>query len=375
MAFSDDLPKIGLYIHLPWCEKKCPYCDFNVTTSNHGADVKELIDSILSDIDRSQQLIQGRLFSSVYIGGGTPSILSVKYIDKILVYLKKNNLIEQDIEISIEINPSDLTLSYLNELESTMVNRVSVGIQSFSDKELEALGRNHDGQKSHAAIEILTHSKMKKSIDLIYGSPCQTLESLEENLKIFFESNIAHLSLYQLTIEPNTVFFKKMPRLPNEDLIHDMELLAEARLNEKLFFQYEVSSWSRDNLCSDHNMNYWTFGDFLGVGPGAHSKIYMNNIHVRFKKRNRVKAYIENPKPINFDLLENVKLDHDLAMNIFRLKDGIKQRTLSLNQINTSDRFNEKYALGVNMGLLKDEKFCTSKTGFRYLNDVIHLFG
>ena len=362
MTFSDDLPKIGLYIHLPWCEKKCPYCDFNVTTSNHGADVKELTDSILSDIDRSQQLIQGRLFSSVYIGGGTPSILSVKYIDKILVYLKKNNLIEQDIEISIEINPSDLTLSYLNELESTMVNRVSVGIQSFSDKELEALGRNHDGQKSHAAIEILTHSKMKKSIDLIYGSPCQTLESLEENLKILFESNIAHLSLYQLTIEPNTVFFKKTPRLPNEDLIHDMELLAEARLNEKLFFQYEVSSWSRDNLCSDHNMNYWTFGDFLGVGPGAHSKIYMNNIHVRFKKRNRVKAYIENPKPINFDLLENAKLDHDLAMNIFRLKDGIKQRTLSLNQINTSDRFNEKYALGVNMGLLKDEKFCTSKT-------------
>ena len=272
--FNPNKIPISLYIHLPWCEKRCPYCDFNINTNKLDGDEERLLVALNQDLKDSMKYIQKRKFCSIYFGGGTPSLVSSKIIKKIIKNLKDMGLLKEECEISFELNPKEVTYSYINEIIAAGVNRISIGIQSFDQEVLGSLERNHNANDSYQAIKIASEFKnINISIDLIYGIMNQSIASLKQDIEIFCKNKIDHLSLYQLTIEPNTIFYKKELNIPSDKTIESMELAAKDILNKNNIFQYEVSSWAKNNKVSKHNMNYWLYGDYLGIGPGAHSKI------------------------------------------------------------------------------------------------------
>ena len=237
---------LSLYIHLPWCEKRCPYCDFNIEINKQEGDEEALINAILSDLDNSKNYINNRKFISIYFGGGTPSLVSIKVIRRLINKLKNDLLIHRDCEINFELNPKEVNEKYINGLIAAGINRISIGIQSFDQATLSSLERNHNENDSLKAIEIISAiDSINTTIDLIYGVMGQTLDSLKKDIEIFCNYSIDHLSLYQLTIEPNTIFYKKKLLLPEEKLIADMEKAAKNILNSNQFHQYEVSSWSK----------------------------------------------------------------------------------------------------------------------------------
>ena len=359
---------LSLYVHLPWCERRCPYCDFSITTDPVGKNDLTLAKAIIKDINNSSPLINGRNFSTIYFGGGTPSLSSIEAIEMILNCVK-SHYSNKDIEITFEMNPTDVTKEKVNGLSSIGVNRFSLGVQSFHDAELKALGRNHDKSSALNAINILAERNI--TVDLMYGIELQTIQSFEETLNQFIESRVNHLSLYQLTIEPNTIYYKKALKLPMEEEIEAMENSAKTLLKKSGYHQYEVSSWSKAGFESKHNLNYWMFGDYLGVGPGAHSKITSKDKISRFRKIKPLNAYIKNQKITDNNILLGDDLDIDLAMNLLRIKEGITPNEL---QIELPKSFLKKYLKGVSNGLLKKDKIGTTKKGYQYLNETINLF-
>ena len=253
--FNPNKIPISLYIHLPWCEKRCPYCDFNINTNKLDGDEERLLVAINQDLKDSMKYIQKRKFCSIYFGGGTPSLVSSKIIKKIIKNLKDMGLLKKECEISFELNPKEVTYSYIDEIIAAGVNRISIGIQSFDQEVLGSLERNHNANDSYQAIKIASEFKnINISIDLIYGIMNQSINSLKQDIEIFCKNKIDHLSLYQLTIEPNTIFYKKELNIPSDKTIETMELAAKDILNQNNIFQYEVSSWSKNNKVSKHNI-------------------------------------------------------------------------------------------------------------------------
>ena len=363
---------ISLYIHLPWCEKKCPYCDFNININKSKGDEERLMIAIFYDIEDSLRYLNGRKFSSIYFGGGTPSLVSSKIIKKIINKLITLQIIQRDCEINFELNPKEVTKNYLAEIIDSGVNRVSLGIQSFDQSILNSLERNHDSHNSFNALDILSEFKsIEASIDLIYGIMNQSLSSFRSDLDTFCLYEINHLSLYQLTIEPNTIFYKKELFLPKEKEIERMEAIAKELLEQNGFKQYEVSSWSKPGYESQHNLNYWHFGDFLGVGPGSHSKISNDKKIVRYRKIKPLEGYFKNQKTTDLKTIGEDDLDLDIAMNLPRNKKGLRQRDLNI-QLPMS--FLEKYEKGISEGLLLKDKIGTTEKGYRFLNETIQLF-
>jgi oxygen-independent coproporphyrinogen-3 oxidase len=366
---------ISLYIHLPWCEKKCPYCDFNININKSNGDEERLMIAIFQDIEDSLRNLNGRKFSSIYFGGGTPSLVSSKIIKKIINKLITLQIIQRDCEINFELNPKEVTKDYLAEIIDSGVNRVSLGIQSFDQSTLNSLERNHDSHDSFKALDILSEFKsIEASIDLIYGIMNQSLSSFRSDLDTFCLYQINHLSLYQLTIEPNTIFYKQELRIPEDSVIESMESIANKVLNKNNLYQYEVSSWSRNKKYSNHNMNYWMYGDYLGVGPGAHSKITSEGSIKRMVKLKKVNSYIENPAKSLITEIDNASYDLDLAMNLLRIKDGISFDELKRKNIYISKSFKEKILEGVNRGLLEKDTIKATAQGYKFLNDTVNLF-
>ena len=359
---------LSLYVHLPWCETQCPYCDFSITTDPVDGNDARLAEAIIKDIKRSSDLIAGRKFKSIYFGGGTPSLASTQSIKKILDSIR-NRLASSEIEITLEMNPNDVSEKKVEELLGAGINRVSLGIQSYINQELQALGRNHDRKSAIQATKIL--EDINSTFDLIYGIEKQTPESFTKNLEIIIASNINHLSLYQLTIEPNTIFYKKELLLPDEGSIEEMEVIAKDLLEKNGFEQYEVSSWSKPGYKSQHNLNYWQFGDFLGVGPGSHSKISNKQEIIRYRKIKPLEGYIQNQKSADLKTITDDELDMDLAMNLLRVKDGLQHQELL---IDLPASFLKKYQQGIDEGLLLKGKIGATQKGYQYLNETIQLF-
>ena len=366
---------ISLYIHLPWCEKKCPYCDFNVAINKSYGDEELLMKAIFYDIENSIELLHGRKFSSIYFGGGTPSLVSSKIIKKIINKLIDMDVVQRDCEINFELNPKEVTKDYLAKIIDSGVNRVSVGIQSFDQSILNSLERNHSSNESFKALDILSEfENIEASIDLIYGIMNQSISSFRSDIETFCSYGINHLSLYQLTIEPNTIFYKKELKIPEDSVIESMELLAHEVLNKNNIFQYEVSSWSGANKYSKHNMNYWMYGDYLGVGPGAHSKITDEESIKRMVKLKKVNSYIEDPSKSLTTLVDNTSYDLDLAMNLLRIKDGVSLEQLKRQNIYLSKSFKEKILEGVDKGLLEKDTVKATPQGYKFLNDTVNIF-
>ena len=374
-ALEPNSVPISLYIHFPWCEKKCPYCDFNIETDKKDGDEEALLFAILKDLENSSKYIGSRKFTSLYFGGGTPSLISAKIIEKIINTLNQKELLEKDCEVSFELNPKEVKEEYINDLVRIGINRVSIGIQSFDAKTLSSLERNHGAADSLNAIKVV--SKMKTidtTIDLIYGVMGQDIESLKKDIEIFCSHDVDHLSMYQLTIEPNTIFYKKELRLPDDSLIELMEAEAAKILNAKNIHQYEVSSWSKDNKKSNHNMNYWMYGDYLGLGPGAHSKITQETSIKRMIKLKKLKSYIKNPSKTVDTNITSDSYDLDLAMNLLRIKGGLSLKELETSHIYVPDSFLKKRIKGIEEKLLENDGIKATQIGYKFLNDTINLF-
>ena len=366
---------ISLYVHFPWCEKQCPYCDFNIEVKRSAGDEEDLLKAIINDLNLSKEYISNRKFKSVYFGGGTPSLIPIEVIQKIIHNLYQNKLLEKDCEISFELNPKEVRKDYLDDLISIGINRISIGIQSFNRETLKALDRNHDEMDALKAIELASETKsINTTIDLIYGVMGQELDSFKNDIETFCSFNIDHLSLYQLTIEPNTIFYKKELVLPTDSLIESMEMAAKDLLNKNNLYQYEVSSWSKKNKQSQHNMNYWLYGDYLGLGPGAHSKITTIDSITRMIKLKKVSSYIKDPAKTIDSKVTPDSYDLDLAMNLLRLKEGVSLKDLEKKYIYISDTFLDKYENGIKEKLLEKDGVKATSKGYKFLNDTINLF-
>ena len=366
---------ISLYVHFPWCEKQCPYCDFNIEVKRNAGDEEDLLKAIINDLNFSKKYISNRKFKSIYFGGGTPSLIPIEVIKKIIHNLYQNKLLEKDCEISFELNPKEVRKDYLDDLVSIGINRISIGIQSFNSNTLAALERNHDEIDALKAIKLASETKsINTTIDLIYGVMGQELESFKSDIETFCSFDIDHLSLYQLTIEPNTIFYKKELVLPADSLIESMEMAAKDLLNKNNLYQYEVSSWSKKNKESQHNMNYWLYGDYLGVGPGAHSKITTIDSITRMIKLKKVSSYIKDPATTIDSKVTPDSYDLDLAMNLLRLKEGVSLKDLEKKYIYISDTFLDKYEKGIKEKLLEKDGVKATSKGYKFLNDTINLF-
>ena len=359
---------LSLYVHLPWCETQCPYCDFSITTDPVDGNDAKLAEAIIQDINQSKDLVAGRKFKTIYFGGGTPSLASTESIKHILDSIK-DRLSSKEIEITLEMNPSNVSEDKIDELLMAGINRISLGIQSYNNQELQALGRNHDRESAIQATQAL--QGVNSTIDLIYGIEKQTPKSFIANLERIIQSNVNHLSLYQLTIEPNTIFYKKELNLPNEEEIEKIELIAKEFLEKNGYKQYEVSSWSKPGYESQHNMNYWQFGDFLGVGPGSHSKISNEEEIIRFRKIKPLEGYIQSQRSTDLKTISDNDLDMDLAMNLLRIKNGLQQQDLT---INLPASFLKKYQRGIDEGLLLEDRIGATQKGYRFLDETIQLF-
>ncbi len=366
---------ISLYIHFPWCEKKCPYCDFNVDIHKQNGDEENLLKAILQDLERSEKYISNRKFSSVYFGGGTPSLISSKIIEQITKSLFKKELLSSDCEISFELNPKEVTNDYLKELMNAGINRISLGIQSFDQNVLSSLERNHSSMDALKAVEIISSlNSINTTIDLIYGVMDQTLESVTRDINTFCSFDLEHLSMYQLTIEPNTIFYKRNLIMPPDNSIELMEIEAKKILKRNKFYQYEVSSWAKNGQKSKHNMNYWGYGDYLGLGPGAHSKITTNKSITRMIKLKRVKSYIDNPSKTINTKITTQNYDLDLAMNLLRIKEGLTFDEINKRNIYLSKTFISKLEKGVEENLLEKGGIKASDIGYKFLNDTVNIF-
>jgi putative oxygen-independent coproporphyrinogen III oxidase len=373
--FNPNKVPLSLYIHLPWCEKKCPYCDFNINTNKSEGDEDKLLNALYQDLRGSDQYIQNRKLSSVYFGGGTPSLVSAKMIKKILKNLQDMDLFEEGCEISFELNPKEVTHAYIEEIVKAGINRISIGIQSFDQNMLDILERNHSSNDSYQAIKIASKFKeINTSIDLIYGIMNQSVESLKKDIQVFCESKISHLSLYQLTIEPNTIFYKRELNIPSDKTVELMEVAAKETLNANDIFQYEVSSWAKNNSFSKHNMNYWLYGDYLGIGPGAHSKITEKSSITRMIKLKKVESYMSNPLKITKIHIDNSSYDLDLAMNVLRVKNGVSFEMLEKRGVHISKSFKEKLQHGYENGLIDQNLIKATDQGYKFLNDTINTF-
>ena len=373
--FNPSKVPLSLYIHLPWCEKQCPYCDFNINTNKSEGDEDKLLNALYQDLRGSDQYIQNRKFSSVYFGGGTPSLVSAKMIKKILIKFQDMSLLQEGCEISFELNPKEVTHAYIEEIIEAGVNRISIGIQSFDQNMLDTLERNHSSDDSYQAIKIASGFKeIDISIDLIYGIMGQSVESLKKDIQIFCESKISHLSLYQLTIEPNTIFYKRELNVPSDKTIELMEIAAKETLNAYDIFQYEVSSWAKNNSFSKHNMNYWLYGDYLGIGPGAHSKITEKSSITRMIKLKKVESYMSDPLKITKIQIDNSSYDLDLAMNVLRVKSGVSFEELKKRGVFISNSFKEKLQHGYENGLIDQNLIKATDQGYKFLNDTINTF-
>jgi len=320
------LPPLALYVHIPWCVRKCPYCDFNSHERGGELPEAEYVGALVADLEGLLPSVWGRRVSSVFIGGGTPSLFSVAAIERLLSEIRARVVLEPDAEVTLEANPGTAEAGRFRGYRGAGVNRLSIGVQSFDDAMLQRLGRIHDGSEARRAIEMARNAFDNVNLDLMYGLPGQTPEQAQADIAEALRWETAHLSAYQLTIEPNTAFFSKPPQLPEHDFCADMQRAAEEALATAGFEHYETSAFGRPGRRCRHNVNYWQFGDYLGIGAGAHGKISFPDRITRHARIKQPREYMASAAG-GVSMIEDRNvgaqdLSFEFMLNALRLVEG-----------------------------------------------------
>jgi len=376
------LPPLSLYIHIPWCVRKCPYCDFNSHQAASELPEKDYIDALLKDLEHDLPWVQGRPVQSIFFGGGTPSLFSANAYRRLFNGLQQKLSFAADIEITLEANPGTFEAEKFTAYRQAGINRLSMGIQSFDPRQLKQLGRIHDRDQALRAIEIAKRSGFDNfNLDLMHGLPGQTPEQALDDLNTALAFEPPHLSWYQLTIEPNTEFYKRPPVLPEDDTLWDIQEQGQALLETAGFQHYEISAYSLPGRQARHNVNYWRFGDYLGIGAGAHGKITLDGPAgmriVRSRKTRLPKDYL-NPDRRFLAAVDDI-LPQDTAlecmMNALRLHDGISVDDFERRTGMTLSSLKGPLEQAEKLGLIEQGEFIrASARGRQYLNELLALF-
>ena len=374
------LPPLALYIHIPWCVKKCPYCDFNSDEARGGIPEKQYEEALVADLESALPQVWGRRIHSVFFGGGTPSIFQAETIDAILAALRARLLLEPYAEITLEANPGTFEAEKFARFRAAGVNRLSIGVQSFNPKHLRALGRIHDEKEARRAIEIAQRSFDNINLDLMYALPGQTLEEARQDIEAAISFSPQHISAYHLTIEPNTIFHRHPPQLPDDEASAEMQEAIEQTLAVHGYQHYETSAFAQAGFQSLHNMNYWLFGDYLGIGAGAHSKISSAQKIIRQMRCKQPKEYINlatRGTPVQEEHeIASRDLGFEFMMNALRLIEGFpaglfEDRT-GLPIISVQRELDDAERRGL---IVRDQrKISPTLRGQRYLNNLLQLF-
>lgn len=375
-----ELPPLSLYIHIPWCVRKCPYCDFNSHAAGPNLPEEAYVDALLADLDSDLQQAHGRPLTSIFFGGGTPSLFSAKALGRLLEGVERRIPFASDIEITLEANPGTFEQEKFAAYRRLGINRLSIGVQSFQAEKLKALGRIHDGDEAIRAADMARAAGFDNfNLDLMHGLPDQSLDDALGDLRIAIAQGPTHLSWYQLTVEPNTVFWNQPPVLPEDDTLWDIQEAGQALLADHGYGQYEVSAYAQPGRAARHNLNYWTFGDFLGIGAGAHGKLSTPDGRISRTWKTRLpKDYLDPAKHYSAGerILAVDELPFEFLMNVLRLTDGCQaelfsQRTgLPLQQLASAREQAERRGL-----LQKDPaRLTATREGQLFLNDLLQYF-
>lgn len=372
---------LSLYIHIPWCIKKCPYCDFNSHALNNTLPEQQYLDALVEDLQQDLHLVQGREISSIFFGGGTPSLISPKGIAGLLQKISSLLPFAPDIEITLEANPGTIEHHNLHDFNLAGINRISIGAQSFDNQMLKTLGRIHQAKDTIAVIEQLHKSNFKSfNIDLMHGLPQQTVAQGIQDLQTAIALAPPHISWYQLTLEPNTVFYKYPPTLPTDEITWEIQTQGEQLLNNAGFEHYEVSAFTKPRHACKHNINYWKFGDYLGIGAGAHGKITnLKNLAItRSWKSRNPKDYLDPDKPFlaGNKTIEPADIPSEYMLNRLRLfgafdmQEYTKYTGLPISSI--AAILNAAQDKGLME--LRDNTCSLTPLGKRFLNDTLQMF-
>ncbi|MDO8313025.1 MAG: radical SAM family heme chaperone HemW [Sideroxyarcus sp.] len=374
------LPPLSLYIHIPWCVRKCPYCDFNSHEARGRLPEKEYVAALVRDLELALPLIWGRKVYSVFVGGGTPSLLSGGAITEILRNVRMLLPLDINAEITLEANPGTVEAEKFAFFKDAGVNRLSLGIQSFNDMYLQALGRIHSADEARCAIAIAQRHFDNINLDLMYALPKQTLNEAVRDVQTALSFAPQHLSCYHLTLEPNTLFYSDPPLLPDEDASSDMQQLIHELLAAYGYEHYETSAFAQPKRRSRHNLNYWQFGDYLGIGAGAHSKLSFHDKVIRQVRHRQPQAYMQQAmqgSPIQAENeVGHEELPFEFMMNALRLNDGFDsvlfgERT-SLSLLNIQNELTTAERRGL---LFRDQqRIAPTKLGQSFLNDLLAIF-
>jgi putative oxygen-independent coproporphyrinogen III oxidase len=374
------LPPLSLYIHFPWCVRKCPYCDFNSHEARGAFPEKEYLDAVRLDLEQSLPLIWGRKIYTIFIGGGTPSLMSAAGLDRLMSDVRTLLPLGGNAEITMEANPGTFEAEKFRSYRASGVNRLSIGIQSFNADHLKALGRIHDDREAMRAVEIAHANFDNFNLDLMYALPGQTLAQARHDLDTALAFKPPHLSLYHLTMEPNTVFAKYPPQLPDDDASADMQDMIAEVTAAAGFDHYEVSAYAQPGKRARHNLNYWEFGDYLGIGAGAHSKISFPHRVLRQARFKQPQSFIDAANQGNAIQEEReiarVDMGFEFMLNTLRLTGGFAPNLFAERtgvQINAIDQvLNAAEAKGL---LYRDHQIIRpTELGQRFLNDLQEMF-
>lgn len=374
------LPPLSLYVHIPWCMRKCPYCDFNSHEARGEVPERDYVDALIADLDAALPLVWGRRVYTIFFGGGTPSLMSADAIDRILCAVRARMAVASDAEVTLEANPGTFESEKFAAFRAAGVNRLSIGIQSFDPAQLKAIGRIHDDVEARRAVEIGRTHFDNFNLDLMYALPGQSVEALKTDIAAAVAFEPPHLSVYHLTIEPNTYFHSHPPALPRDDDAAAMQDAVEDALAAAGYEHYETSAYARPGRRARHNLNYWTFGDYLGIGAGAHTKLTFPDRIVRQARYRQPREYMTRAAAGNA-----LQTDHEVAaeevgfefmMNALRLTDGFPLAlytertglpvTTVLPELDEAER----------RGLIRRDhlRVAPSALGRRFLNDLLEGF-
>lgn len=384
----DSLPPLSLYIHIPWCMKKCPYCDFNsheIRGRNGDVPEAEYVTALIHDLEAALPQVWGRKVVTVFFGGGTPSLFSARSIDAILTAVRTLLPLEHFAEITLEANPGTFEARKFADFRAAGINRLSIGIQSFNPKHLQSLGRIHDDSEAHRAIEIAQKNFDNVNLDLMYALPHQTMAEARNDIETAIACGISHISAYHLTLEPNTLFHRYPPPLPDDDLSAEMQLMIEQTLAHGDYANYETSAFARSGRESRHNMNYWMFGDYLGIGAGAHSKISFADRIVRQMRYKQPRDYLAKMAPdmtaSDLPVMEQHEVERndrgfEFMMNALRLTEGFATETFmertGLPITNIQRQLDEAERRQL---IERDyQRVAPTLAGRRFLNDLLQIF-